>query len=45
MSFWDDKESNEQGIWIDGQTNCAKLKYTELKIKNGEAFTPCDDNY
>ena len=45
MSFWDKKESNEQGIWIDGQTSCTNLRFTEFKIKNGEAFSPCNNNY
>ena len=43
--FWDNKESDEQGIWVDDKTNLGYFGFTEFKIKNGEVFLPSDENY
>ena len=49
ITFWDNKASNEQGIWMDDTTRCddtlAWYTLAEFKIKNGKLFHPCDDNY
>ena len=48
IEFYSGKESNEQGFWMDDNTQCADLTrhgyylVHEIKIKNGIVSTACD---
>ena len=48
VEFYSDKESNEQGFWLDDENKCERFTndgyyfVTEMKIKNGKVFTACD---
>ena len=48
IEFYAEKESNEQGFWLDDRTVCSYFTgrgyyfVPEIKIKNGKVSTACD---